>query len=69
MKPVQYDRKNNSSKNEIGFIAEDMETVLPTIVKSGYGLKGIQYDQIVPVLVSALQEQQKKIEELEKKVK
>lgn len=69
MKPVQYDRKNNVSKNEIGFIAEEMETVLPSIVKMGQGVKGIQYDQIVPVLVSALQEQQKRIEELENKVK
>jgi len=69
MKPVTYDRKNSSSKNEIGFIAEEMETILPSIVKSGHGVKGIQYDQIVPILVSALQEQQQKINELENKIK
>lgn len=69
MNPVTYDRKNKSNKNEIGFIAEEMETILPNLVKSGHGLKGIQYDQIVPILVSAMQQQQKKIEELENKLK
>ncbi len=68
MKPVTYDRKNTQNKNEIGFIAEDIENVLPNIVKSGNGIKGIQYGQIIPVLVSALQEQQQKITELENKI-
>lgn len=69
MKPVSFDRKNKISKNEIGFIAEEMESILPNIVKSGHGVKGIQYDQIIPILVSAVQEQQKKIDELENKIK
>lgn len=68
MKPVQYDRKNKLSMNEIGFIAEEMETILPNVVKDGRGIKGIQYDQIIPVLVSAMQEQQRKIDELENKL-
>ena len=69
MNPVSFDRKNTLSKNEIGFIAEEMETILPNIVRTGHGVKGIQYDQIIPVLVSAIQQQQKKIDELENKIK
>lgn len=69
MNPVSFDRKNTISKNEIGFIAEEMETILPNVVRTGHGVKGIQYDQIIPVLVSAIQQQQKKIDELENKIK
>lgn len=70
MKPKMYNRKNNLNKNELGFIAEDMEQILPNIVqKVPNSEKGINYSQIIPVLVSAIQEQSKKIIELENKIK
>jgi len=69
MKPVSYTRKNRKTNHkEIGFIAEDMEKVLPDIVAPYNENKGIRYTEIIPVLVSALQEQQKKIELLESKI-
>ena len=69
MKPVSYNRKTKTTEDrEIGFIAEEMEKVLPTIVSPYKENKGIRYTEIIPVLVSALQEQQEKINELEKKL-
>ena len=69
MKPVSYNRKTKTTEDrEIGFIAEEMEKVLPTIVSPYKENKGIRYTEIIPVLVSALQEQQEKINELERKL-
>ena len=71
MKPVSYNRKKQPKENrEIGFIAEEMEQFFPQVVRnnSGNDIKGISYQEIIPVLVSALQEQQKKIEKLESKI-
>lgn len=66
--PVKYNRLNDGIKNEFGFIAEEIETILPNVVQSNNQFKGIAYTQIIPVLVSALQEQQLKINELETKI-
>jgi len=67
MRPVKYTRKN-TNRNELGFIAEEMEHVLPVAVSDKTEYKSIAYTQIIPVLVSALQEQQNKITELELKI-
>ena len=68
MKPVTYNRKKKPGTQEFGFIAEEMEKVLPTVVSSPNNVKSIKYTEIIPVLVSALQEQQQKINELESKL-
>ena len=68
MNPVIYDRKDNNSKNNIGFIAEDMQKILPNVVTTLGDKTGIKYTEIIPVLVSALKEQQNKISELESKI-
>jgi len=68
MKPVTYNRKAKPGTQEFGFIAEEMEKVLPTVVSSPNNVKSIKYTEIIPVLVSALQEQQQKINELESKL-
>ena len=68
MKPVTYDRIDNNSKDNIGFIAEDMHKVLPSVVSLDGNRTGIKYTEIIPVLVSALKEQQNKISELESKI-
>ena len=68
MKPVTYNRKKKPGTQEFGFIAEEMEKVLPTVVTSPNDIKSIKYTEIIPVLVSALQEQQQKINELESKL-
>ncbi len=48
-----------------GFIAQEMDTVLPNVVHASYdGLKSISYTEIIPYLVKAIQEQSEKIDSL-----
>ena len=60
---------------DLGFIAQELQTILPEVigkVKSSYNGEeylGVHYEKIVPVLVSAIKEQQKQIDELKELVK
>ena len=67
---VIYDRKDKSSINEPGLIAEDVDKILPNLVtKDADGNPfGIQYTKIVAYLIEAIKDQQQQIEELKKKV-
>ena len=54
-----------SSSSQLGFIAQDMEKIIPEVVTTdNNGYKGMSYERITPVLTAAIQEQQKQIEEL-----
>jgi hypothetical protein len=67
---VTYDRKDQSSFNEPGLIAEDVNKILPNlVVKDEEGNpSGIQYTKVVAYLIEAIKDQQKQIDELKKKV-
>ena len=67
----------NKSTNLVGLFADEVESVLPEAVKpapfdidekgnsiSGDNYKTIQYEKLVPLLVEAIKDQQKQIEEL-----
>jgi hypothetical protein len=50
--------------SQIGLIAQDLEKVLPELVKTDAdGLKSVDYIKIVPVLIEAIKDQQKIIDE------
>jgi hypothetical protein len=54
---------------QTGFIAQEVEQVLPdAVVTDGNGLKGVDYNKIIPVLVEAIKEQQGQIEVLKRKL-
>lgn len=61
----------NSGGAELGLIAQDVEKVLPELVVTNptTGLKSVKYGNIVPVLIQAIKEQQKEIDELKAKIK
>jgi hypothetical protein len=67
---VIYDRKDKTSVNEPGLIAEEVNKVLPNLVtKDDNGNPyGIQYTKLVAYLIEAVKDQQQQIEELKKKV-
>lgn len=71
LKGVAFDWKKGNLKNQYGFIAQDVEKVLPSIVytNSNDGYKGLRYDNIIPIMVEAMKEQQDKIESLESRIK
>ena len=61
--------KEFHNERELGVIAQDVLPVLPEIVKKrDNGYYAIKYDQIVPVLIEAIKEQQTQIDELKKKI-
>jgi hypothetical protein len=72
LKPVNYEKKNslessNYDKKENGFIAQEIQKVLPYIVDEGKDkdrLLSVDYTSIIPVLTKAIQEQQVIIEQL-----
>jgi hypothetical protein len=54
-----------SGKPSLGFIAEDVESVLPEVVAydpESAEVRGLNYDAIVPLLVEAIKAQQRQIE-------
>jgi hypothetical protein len=60
-----------SDKKTIGFIAQEVEKVLPEIVQTENTpehYKSVQYDKVVALLVEAIKEQQKQINQLQKQV-
>lgn len=67
---VTYDRKDKSSSNEPGLIAEEVNKILPNLVikDTNGNPSGIQYTKIVAYLIEAIKDQQQQINELKKKV-
>lgn len=64
--------RNFSDQKAIGFIAQDVEKVLPEVVqteKTSEGYKAVQYDKVVALLVEAIKEQQKQIDRLKLELK
>jgi hypothetical protein len=66
---VLYDRKDNGLKDNIGFIAQELELQFPELVNTDSdGIKSVKYQNAVAVLFEAIKEQQKQIDELKKQV-
>ena len=56
-KTEEYPDKGFSKDRQIGFIAQEVEPVIPELVKTGSdGYKALAYDKIVAVLVEAIKE-------------
>ena len=56
-------------RNSTGVIAQEVEEVLPQVVHTDAdGMKSVAYGNIVGILIEAIKEQQKEIEELKKKL-
>ena len=77
LNPVSYQKKqtiesDNYSINENGFIAQELQKVLPMLVHESTDkekLLSINYSAIIPILTKGIQEQQAQIEELKKEMK
>lgn len=54
---------------QIGLIAQDVEKVLPEVVTTdGEGYKGVAYQNIVPLLIEGIKEQQAQLEEKDNRI-
>lgn len=63
LRPVTYKLKG-SDNQDIGFIAQEVKRIIPEIVYGEEGEMTLSYGQITSVLVKAIQDQQKQIDEL-----
>jgi hypothetical protein len=64
LRGVEYN-KIDSTEQSIGVIAQEIEEVIPQVVKEDdKGMKSVAYGNITAVLIEAIKEQQKQIDEL-----
>ena len=62
---VLYDRIDSGEKDNIGFIAQELEVAFPELVITNEdGTKAVKYQNTVAVLFEAIKDQQKQIDEL-----
>jgi hypothetical protein len=68
LKPVTFQWKNPKDENmkgeQIGFIAQDVKNIVPSLVLTSDDADktlSLKYDQIIPILTKAIQEQQTEI--------
>jgi trimeric autotransporter adhesin len=63
------DIKHGYEGHDVGVIAQELEKVLPEVVTTrDNGYKAVKYEKIVPLLIEAIKEQQKQIDELRAKL-
>jgi hypothetical protein len=65
LRGVEYDRIEGGD-HQIGVIAQEVEKIIPEVVY-GDEIKSVAYANMVGLLIEAIKEQQKEIEELKKK--
>ena len=65
----EYEDKGLPAGEHYGVIAQEIEELLPEIVKEGpNGDKAVSYIELVPILTEAIKEQQKQLEEQQRQV-
>jgi len=73
LNPVTYEWKKGREGQEIGLIAQEVEQVVPQVVREQQRMdegtyKTVDYEKLVAVLIDAVQDQQKQINELKDKL-
>jgi len=71
LRPVSYSLKSNGSETHLGLIGQEVAEVLPEIVnkpEDDDGYLGLNYTQLVAVLIDAIQTQHDEQERLEERV-
>ncbi|WP_312306078.1 tail fiber domain-containing protein [Chryseobacterium sp.] len=75
LRPVSYfwnekgKTKGGNPQLQYGLIAQEVEKVLPNIVSTdNEGYKSVNYNELIPLLLHTVQEQDKKITELQKEI-
>jgi hypothetical protein len=67
-----YTMKTNESESKIGLLAQDVQKAFPELVKTTNDSDqtlSVNYQGLIPVLINAIKEQQKQIDELKKLIK
>ena len=67
-----YTMKSNDAIKKIGLLAQEVQEVFPELVKQSgdeEGTLSVNYQGMIPVLINAIKEQQKQIDEIKKQTK
>jgi len=67
-----YTMKTNETKPKIGLLAQDVQKAFPELVKTTNNSDqtlSVNYQGLIPVLINAIKEQQKQIDELKKRIR
>jgi hypothetical protein len=66
LRGVEFNLNIEPERKRIGLIAQEVELIIPEVVRTSEddGLKSIEYQNIVGLLVEAIKDQQKQINEL-----
>ena len=69
LKGVSFNKIDTPEVQEVGFIAQDVEAVIPELVtETEDGIKTVSYSRVTAVLVETIKEQQAQIDELKELV-
>ena len=61
-------RWKNTKEDAIGVIAQEIEEVIPEVIKNSGEVKTVNYNGLIGLLIEAVKEQQKTIKVLEQKI-
>lgn len=63
------DKQNTYLGKDVGFIAQNIETIIPEAVENRKsGFKAVQYQKVIPLIVESIKEKQKRIKTLRQKI-
>ena len=68
LRGVEFDRIDLEEKHQIGFIAQEVELIVPELVSESQGTKSVAYGNISALLVEAIKEQQDQINTLKQEI-
>jgi len=70
LQPVSYDWKDNSGQHKIGLIAQEVKKIIPQVVIGDETKEnlGMNYAELVPVLINSVKELQAQIDEMKKTI-
>lgn len=68
MRGVEFDRIDIEGKHQIGFIAQEVEAIVPELVNENQGIKSVAYGNITALLIEAIKEQQEQINSLKEEI-
>lgn len=71
LRPVSFNWKEEDNGTRLGFIAQELEKVIPEVVykEDNESYLGVRYSEIIPILVKGIQEQQSLIEKQSEEIK
>ena len=68
-KTIEGEEFPTDNSTHLGLVAQDVKEILPDVVKEDEnGMLGINYTELIPVLINAIQEQQTQINKLQEEI-